>query len=130
MAVQISGKQIKWGIIAAGKTLADGIVEGIVQDIQLSRGGNVENIPDEDGDMVTRVDHGAMNTGTINTTVTAVSPSLPAKGDEITGATAIDGVDLSTGRIFVEEASITYSGVAATRVAISFAHYPDMPADD
>ena len=129
MAVQISGKQIKWGIPAAGKTMSDGVVAGIVQDITLNRGGNVENIADEDGDIVTRVDHGRINTGTITTMVTAASPSLPAKGTEITGAAAIDGVALNDGRLFVEDASIAYSGVQGTRVTIPFTHYPDLPAD-
>jgi hypothetical protein len=128
MAVKISGKSVKWGIPAAGKTLADGVVAGIVQNISLNRGGNVENIPDEDGDIVTRVDHGAMNSGSFTTLVTATSPALPAKGDEITGLSAIDGVALNTGRTFVEDASITYSGVSTTEVQVSFTHYPEMGA--
>lgn len=129
MAVQISGTQIKWGIPAAGKTAADGIVTGIVQDISLNRGGSVENIPDEDGDIVVRVDHGTINTGTITTMVTAASPSLPTKGTDLTFAAAIDGVALNVGRAFVEDASIAYSGVAGTRVTIPFTHYPLLPAD-
>lgn len=129
MSVKIEGKQIKWGIVAAGKTLADSIVAGIVENVSLARAGNVEEIPDEDGDIVTRVDHGATNMVTINTIVTAATPALPAKGLEITGAAAIDGVALNTGRLFVEDASITYTGVDATKVAITAKHYPDMAAD-
>jgi hypothetical protein len=129
MAVQISGIQIKWGIPSALKTSADALVLGIVQNISLNRAGSVENIPDEDGDFVTRVDHGKHNTGTITTmmvTPGSGSPAIPAKGAEITGLGAIDGVALNVGKVFVDDASITYSGTAGTQVTIPFTHYPDM----
>jgi hypothetical protein len=130
MAVQVSGKQVSWGIPSAGKTLADSIVEGIVQDFEVSTDGNVEEIPDEDGDFVSRVDHGAKNTVTFSTIVTASSPALPAKGTSVTFASAIDGVSLNTGLAFVESASISYAGTSTTTVSITVTHYPGMTAPE
>jgi hypothetical protein len=128
MAVQVSGTQVSWGIPAAGKTAADSLVEGIVQDFEISTDGNVTEITDEDGDIVSRVDHGAKNTVTFSSLVTDASPSLPAKGDSVTFASAIDGVDLSTGLAFVESASIAYAGTNTTTVSITVSHYPVMTA--
>ena len=102
MAVTINGATVSWGIPAAGKTVADSLVAGIVQDFEISTDGNVAEIADEDGDMVARVDHGEKNTVTFSSLVTAASPDLPAKGTAVTFASAIDGVDLDTGEAFVE----------------------------
>jgi phytoene dehydrogenase-like protein len=126
MAVQVSGTQVSWGIPSAGKTVADSLVTGIVQDFEISTDGNVTEITDEDGDIVSRVDHGEKNTVTFSTLVTAASPTLPAKGDEVTFAAAIDGVALNTGEAYVESASIAYAGTSTTTVSITVSHYPSM----
>ena len=126
MAVNVSGTQVSWGIPAAGKTVADSVVTGIVQDFEISTDGNVTEITDEDGDFVARVDHGEKNTVTFSTLVTATSPTLPAKGTEVTFAADIDGVGLSSGEAYVESASIAYAGTNTTTVSITVTHYPDM----
>lgn len=128
MAVAISGTQVSWGIPAAGKTAADSLVEGIVQDFEVSTDGNVAEIADEDGDFVSRVDHGAKNTVTFSSLVTDASPSLPAKGDSVTFGSAIDGVDLTAGLSFVESASISHSGTNTSTVSITVTNYPIMTA--
>lgn len=124
MAVSINGATVSWGIPAAGKTVADSLVAGIVQDFEISTDGNVAEIADEDGDMVARVDHGAKNTVTFSSLVTTASPSLPAKGASVSFATAIDGVDLSTGEAFVESASIAHAGTNTATVSFTVTHYP------
>lgn len=126
MAVSVSGTTVQWGIPAAGKTAADSLVAGIVQDFEITTDGNVTEITDEDGDFVSRVDHGEKNTVTFSSLVTAASPSLPAKGDSVTFASAIDGVALDTGLSFVEDASIAYAGTSTTTVSITVTHYPSM----
>jgi len=125
MAVDINGATVSWGIPAAGKTVADSLVTGIVQDFEISREGNVNEIADEDGDFVARVDHGAKNTVTFSSLVTATSPSLPAKGSDVTFATDIDGVNLSDGSAYVESASIAYAGTNTTTVNFTVTHYPN-----
>ena len=124
MAVTINGATVSWGIPAAGKTVADSLVAGIVQDFEISTDGNVSEIADEDGDMVARVDHGAKNTVTFSSLVTASSPDLPAKGTAVTFAAAIDGVDLNTGEPFVESASIAHAGTNTATVSFTVTHYP------
>lgn len=128
MAVQVSGTQVSWGIPSAGKTAADALVEGIVQDFEVTTDGNVSEIADEDGDFVSRVDHGEKNTVTFSSIVTDATPTLPAKGASVTFASAIDGVALNTGLSFVESASIAYAGTSTTTVSITVSHYPDMSA--
>jgi len=128
MAVQISGTQVSWGIPSALKTDSDSIIEGIVQDIKISVGGNTNEIQDEDGDYVSRVDHGAKNTVTIQTLLVITDPVqvLPAKGDAVTFTATADGVDLTAGKAFIESAEITYKGVDTTGVSLTVVHYPLM----
>lgn len=129
MGVAIKGKTVSWGIPSAAKTASDALVSGIVEDVKISLGGNTTEITDEDGDYVTRVEHGAKNTVTLTTRVTAASPNLPAKGTSVTFASAIDGVPLNTGRNFVESSEITYKGNESSMVTITIHHYPVMGAD-
>lgn len=124
MAVSINGATVSWGIPAAGKTVADSLVAGIVQDFEISTDGNVAEIADEDGDMVARVDHGEKNTVTFSSLVTEASPTLPAKGTSVTFATAIDGVNLDVGEAFVESASIAHAGTNTATVSFTVTHYP------
>jgi hypothetical protein len=126
MAVSIVGTQVTWGIPAAGKTVADSLVAGIVQDFEISTDGNVAEITDEDGDIVSRVDHGAKNTITFSSLVTAASPTLPAKGTEVTFAADIDGVALTSGEGYVESASISHQGTNTTTVSFTVTHYPSL----
>ena len=124
MAVSINGATVSWGIPAEGKTVADSLVAGIVQDFEISTDGNVAEIADEDGDMVARVDHGAKNTVTFSSLVTTASPSLPAKGASVTFGSAIDGVALNVGEAFVESASIAHAGTNTATVSFTVTHYP------
>ena len=123
MAVSISGTTVQWGIPADGKTAADTLVAGIVQDFEISREGNVTEITDEDGDYVARVDHGEKNTITFSSLATAASPSLPDKGEVVTIAD-IDNVNLATGDVYVESASIAHAGTNTTTVNFTLTHYP------
>jgi hypothetical protein len=123
MAVSINGTTVQWGIPAAGKTVADSLVAGIVQDFEVSTDGNVSEITDEDGDLVSRVDHGAKNTVSFSSLVTTATPVLPAKGTLVT-LTAIDGVALDVGEAFVESASISHSGTNTATVSFTVTHYP------
>jgi len=126
MAVQISGVVVSWGIPSAVKSASDALVTGIVQDVKISVGGSTQEITDEDGDYVSRVDFGAKNTVTIQTIVTDATPTLPAKGAAVTFSAAVDGVPLNTGLCRVESAEITYKGVDTTGVSITIVHYPEM----
>lgn len=126
MAETISGVQVQWGIPADGKSAADGLVTGIVQDFEVSVDGNVSEITDEDGDIVSRVDHGEKNTVSFTSLVTAASPSLPSKGDSVTFSGPIAGVNLDDGLCRVEDASISFQGTDTTSVSITITHYPDM----
>lgn len=126
MAETISGVQVEWGIPTEGKNAADDLVSGIVQDFEVSVDGNVSEITDEDGDIVSRVDHGEKNTVSFTTLVTTSSPSLPAKGDAVTFSGAIAGVDVSSGLCRVEDASISFQGTDTTSVSITITHYPQM----
>lgn len=124
MAVSINGVSVSWGIPAAGKTAADSLVSGIVQDFSVETDGNVAEIADEDGDLVARVDHGAKNTVSFSSIVTTASPALPAKGASVTFASAIDGVDLTAGESFVESASISHAGTDTATVSFTVTNYP------
>jgi hypothetical protein len=124
MAVSINGTTVQWGIPAAGKTVADSLVAGIVQDFEVSTDGSVAEIADEDGDMVARVDHGAKNTVSFSSLVTTAAPVLPVKGTAVTFAAAIDGVALNVGEAFVESASISHSGTNTATVSFTVTHYP------
>ena len=124
MAVTINGTTVQWGIPAAGKTVADSLVAGIVQDFEVSTDGSVAEIADEDGDMVARVDHGAKNTVSFSSLVTTAAPVLPVKGTAVTFAAAIDGVALNVGEAFVESASISHSGTNTATVSFTVTHYP------
>ena len=124
MAVSINGTTVQWGIPAAGKTVADNLVLGIVQDFEVSTDGNVAEIADEDGDMVARVDHGAKNTVSFSSLVTDATPVIPAKGTAVTFAAAIDGVALNVGEAFVESASISHAGTNTATVSFTVTHYP------
>ncbi len=126
MAVSITGTSVQWGIPADAKTAADSLVAGIVQDFEVSREGNVSEITDEDGDYVARVDHGAKNTVTFSSLVTATSPALPAKGTAVS-ISDIDGVNFATGDVYVESASISHAGTNTTTVNFTLTHYPTFP---
>jgi hypothetical protein len=128
MAVAIKGKTVSWGIPATVKTASDSLVTGIVEDVKIAIGGNTTDITDEDGDIVTRVEHGAKNTVTLQTRCTG-TVTLPAKGAAVTFSAAVDGVALNTGRCFVESSEITYKGNESTMVSITIHHYPIMGAD-
>ena len=122
--VATDGIQVSWGIPAEGKTVADALVTGIVQDFEVSTDGNTAEIADEDGDIVARVDHGAKNTVSFSTLVATATPALPVKGAAVTFSNAIDGVALNTGHAYIESASISHAGTNTATVSISISHYP------
>lgn len=129
MSASVKGKQVIWGIVAGAITAAHAATtSGIVESFSVTPGGNVEDVPDEDGDFVARVDHGVTNT--IELTVKALSDTvLPAKGDELTGLGTIEGIDFSVGRVFVEDSSADSNGSAVKTISVTAKHYPDMPDD-
>ena len=129
MAAAIKGKQISWGVSAAGITLANAATTaGIVESITIERGGETSKIVDEDGDIVTRIDHGEEIKLEIEVKALLTS-TVPAKGTEITGLAAIDLIPINTGRTFVESAKVTYSGSDAKKISISAVNYPVMAAN-
>lgn len=129
MSAQISGKQIVWGVPAGAITGVHSVTtSGIVQSFGVQFGGETEVITDEDGDKVTRVDHGAENKLSMEV-ICEPSTTMPEKGDELTGLGTIDGVDFTTGRVFVDDANAEYTGNASKKISISATHYPGMPAD-
>lgn len=129
MAASISGRQVVWGVpsdvITAVQTVT---TSGIIQDFTFNDGGNTEEVPDEDGDFVARVDYGKKNS--LSFTVVAEDDTVnPEKGDELTFAAAVDGIALDEGRIFVETAEVVTSNSSTKRIAVTASHYPDMEAD-
>jgi flagellar hook assembly protein FlgD len=125
MAVKIEGTQVIWGVPSATSAFR-GTIDGIIESIDIERGGEKELVYDEDGEVVSRVDHGKINTGTINIIAEGAlgdSPALPKKGDPITGST-VGGVNFATDS-FVESAKVTHAGTALTKIAIAFVQYPD-----
>jgi hypothetical protein len=128
MAEKQTGTTVQWGIPSSLKTASDAIIAGIVQSVSVSIGGATAEITDEDGDIVTRVDHGAFNEISFEAIVTAATPELPEKGDALTFSAAVDGVALNTGKVLVESAQITHSGANSTTVSFTAKHYPHMPS--
>jgi len=126
MAEKQTGTTVKWGIPSTLKTASDSVVAGIVQSVNPSVDGATTEITDEDGDIVTRIDHGEFNMVSFEAIVTEATPSLPKKGDSVTFSAAVDGVSLNTGKVLVESASITHSGANATTVSFTVKHYPHM----
>jgi hypothetical protein len=104
------------------------VTAGIVESASIALGGSTETVVDEDGDTVTRIDHGAENK--ISVEVKCLSTStLPAKGSELTGLGTIDGVTLGTGRTFVDDSTVSYASTAVKKISVSATHYPGMAAD-
>ncbi len=125
MAEDINGVQVSWGIPDSAKTDIDAVVTGIVQDFSVSADGNMTEITDEDGDIVSVVYHGAKNTISFTTTVIGSSAVIPPKGTEITFSADINGITLNTaGETFVDSSDISYTGTGVTTVSISATHFP------
>lgn len=127
----IVGKQVLFGISDSLKTVSDTVISGIVQDASASKTGAVLEIQDEDGDHVTRIDHGKKNTISITVLTTDASLDLPENGAEVNfGAiTDIDGIDVSTGRAFIDDATSSQAGGQTTSASYTISHYPSMQAD-
>ncbi len=129
MAKKISGKAVVWGVpanmIAGAHTVT---TSGILQSFSVQPGGGDDVINDEDGDPVTRVDHGTINK--INFEVICEPDTVvPVKGDEITGLGTLEGIDFDTGRVFVDDPQVNFTNAAAKKITVSATHYPSMPAD-
>lgn len=132
MAAVIKGKQISWGIPAAAVTAGTSLFTavGIVESFEIDPGGGTTEIGDEDDDIVTRIDHAAVNKISM-TVICTSSTTKPAKGAEITGSTlgTLDGIAFGTGRIFVDTAKVTYNRAGEKKIAMTASHYPVMAAD-
>lgn len=135
MAALIEGRQVIWGISSDVKTTSDDILAGIVQSASVNQGGETAEIADEDGDFVGVVFHGYKNVIEITLVCTAASVALPTKGQEVVfsgmtpAITSIDGVDVSSGRAFIDDSSSSQTGTAVTEVSLTINHYPSMAAD-
>lgn len=122
MAEIIKGVQVVWGIAGAAKTDQDTITTaGIGQSFTLTKGSALEEIPDEVGDIVAAVFHGAYTEGSCEV-VCVSTTTIPEVGDELTitadGVTG--GLGLCTG------ATITYNGAQTKKLSVTFKHFPEM----
>lgn len=129
MAEKISGRLVSWGITAGViAEVHSAIASGILNSYSIQPGGTEEVITDEDGDPVTRIDHGPMNK--VNFEVTCdPDTTLPVKGSELTGIGTIDGIDFTAGRIFVDDPQVTFTNAAVKKISVAATHYPTMGAD-
>lgn len=129
MSASIKGRTVVFGVTAGAITAAHAATTaGIVESFSISAGGETVDIGDEDNDLVTRIDHGAKNTVSLEVLCEPTS-DLPAKGDEITGMGTIDGVAFGTGRVFVETAQVQYQKAQVKKITVTASHYPSMAAD-
>lgn len=128
MAADIKGKQVAWGVAALIATVHAATTSGIVQSFSWGAGGETDEVTDEDGDYVTRIDHGDKNS--LSMEVLCVADSVPpAKGDELVFASAVDGLPINVGRVIVDTAEVSYSDKAKKRISVSATQYPEMAAD-
>lgn len=131
MAAVIKGKQVSWGIPAAGVSgIIAAVAAGIVDSLEITAGGATTTVSDEDDDIVTRVDHAAENKFTFSVDCTAAT-TKPAKGAELvtTAFGTLDGIVFTTGRSFVDDAKVVYQRAGVKKLSISATHYPTMAAD-
>jgi hypothetical protein len=128
MAADIKGKQVAWGVAALIATVHTATTAGIVQSFSWGAGGETDEITDEDADIVTRIDHGAKNSLSMEVLCVATS-ALPAKGDELVFASAVDGVPIDVGRTVVDTAEVSYSDKDKKRISVTATQYPEMAAD-
>jgi len=125
MANSTKGVQVSWGIPASAKTDIDEVVTGIVQDFSISADGNMNEITDEDGDIVSVVYHGTKNSISFSTLVIGNSATIPTKGTRILFSADLNGITLNTaGETYVDTAEISYAGTDTTSVSISATHFP------
>lgn len=126
MAATIQGIQVSFGVPSAvSGAIVAFVTAGIVENFQYTRGGNTAEIIDEDGDIVSRVDHGAkidVSFDVICTTTTTV----PAKGAVIAGLGTIDGINFGSDKTFVESVEVTYPAADVKKLSVSAVHYPSM----
>jgi len=129
MSASIKGRTVVFGVPAGAITGAhSATVSGIVQSFGFTRGGETVEIGDEDNDFVTRIDHGAKASVSIEVMCEPDS-EVPAKGDEITGMGTIDGYAFGTGRVFVDSAAVAYQNAQVKKITVNATHYPSMAAD-
>jgi hypothetical protein len=100
---------------------------GIVESFSVQLGGNTEEIVDEDGDFVSRVDHGASNKLSLEVLIQATS-TVPTKGTVITGLSAVQGITLNTGAVLVDDAQVMFAKAGVAKLSVSATHYPGMTA--
>jgi len=129
MAATIKGRTVIWGITAGVITAANvATTSGVIQSFSIDLGGETDKVKDEDGDIVTRIDHGAENKISIEV-LCQTNTSLPVKGSELTGLGTIDGINFATGRVFVDSAKVDYSNTAVKKITVNATHNPAMAAD-
>lgn len=129
MSASIKGRTVVFGVAAGAISGVHSVTtSGIVQSLSISAGGETAEIGDEDNDFVTRVDHGAKNTVSLEVLCEPDS-ELPVKGDELTGLGTIDGVAFGTGRVFVDTAQVQHQNGQVKKISVTATHYPSMAAD-
>lgn len=129
MSASIKGVQVVWGVPEGAITGAHSVVTaGIVESFDIQNQGGTTVITDEDDDPVTRIDHNAERKVSL-TVVCKSSTTLPAKGAELTGLGTIDGVNFGTGRVFVDDATATYTQAGVKKISMTATHYPTIVAD-
>jgi hypothetical protein len=128
MAASVKGIQVSFGIPASAVTNSAAVTTaGIVESFSVQLGGNTEEIVDEDGDFVSRVDHGASNKLSLEVLIQATS-TVPTKGTVITGLSAVQGITLNTGAVLVDDAQVMFAKAGVAKLSVSATHYPGMTA--
>jgi hypothetical protein len=129
MAASIKGRTVVFGVAAGVITGTHSVTtSGIVQSFGVTKGGETAEVGDEDNDYVTRIDHGAKNSISLEVLCEPDS-DLPDKGDELTGLGTIDGINFSTGRVFVDSAQVQHQNSQVKKISVTATHYPSMAAD-
>jgi hypothetical protein len=129
MAAAVKGVQVVFGVPAGVNTeVLKFVTAGVVADYGIALGGATDTVSDGDNDIVTRIDSAAENKVTLSINAVATSV-LPAKGLEVTGLLALDGVTFATGRTFVDDSKVDYANNAVKKISVSATHYPAMAAD-
>lgn len=129
MSASIKGRFVVWGITAGVISLVNSVTaSGIIQSASISGGGGTDTITDEDGDHVTRIDHGGENKINVEV-ICEPNTTVPVKGSELTGLGNIDGINFNAGRVFVDDPKVDYTNAQGKKLSFTATHYPEMPAD-
>jgi hypothetical protein len=124
MAAAVTGVQVLFGIPASAVTNSTATTTaGIVESYSVQLGGATEEIGDEDGDIVARIDHGAVNKISLEVLIQSTS-TVPTKGSTISGMQTVQGITLGTGKVIVDDAQVTFTKAGVSKLSVSASHYP------